>query len=121
MKKDLNYYSREFVEGLLEQERGIWESLGRPYVRKQEQRYSRAVDKLRESEEGVEVLVKLLSHESPTVALTAAVYLLKTSAEMNAVEVLRGYAKGPEEDFNAHCARLRLADWQKQKAQISEK
>lgn len=117
MKKDLNYYAQEFVEGLLEQERGIEESLGRPYVRKQEQRYSRAVDKLRESEEGVELLVRLLNHESPTVALTAAVYLLKTSAEMKAVEVLREYARRPEEDFNAHCARLRLQEWKKQKAQ----
>jgi hypothetical protein len=117
MKKDLNYYAQEFVAGLLEQERGILESLGRPYVRKQEQRYSRAVDKLRASEEGVEVLTKIVRHESPTVALTAAVYLLKTSAEMSAVSVLREYAKGPEEDFNAHCARLRLAYWKKHKTQ----
>jgi hypothetical protein len=117
MKKDLNYYAQEFVEGLLEQQRGIWESLGRPYIKKQEKRYSRAVEKLIEAEEGVEELIKLLSHKSPTVALTAAVYLLDTSAEMSAVEVLREYAKGPEEDFHAHCARLRLADWKKQKAQ----
>ena len=105
------------MEALLEQEKGIQESLGRPYIRKQEKRYSRAVDKLRESEEGVEVLATLLTHVSPTIALTAAVYLLKTSAEMRAVEVLREYAKGPKEDFNAHCARLRLADWKKQKVQ----
>lgn len=117
MKKDLNYYAKEFVEGKLEQQRGEWESLGRPFVRKQEKRYTRALEKLMESEEGVEVLSKLLSHESPTVALTAAVYLLDTSAEIRAVETLREYARGPEEDFHAHCARLRLADWKKQKAQ----
>jgi hypothetical protein len=117
MRKDLDYYAQEFIEGKLEQQRGEWESLGRPFVRKQEQRYTRAVDKLVESEDGVEVLAKLLSHESPAVALTAAVYLLDTSAQARAVDALRDYAKGPEEDFYAHCARLRLRDWKKQKAQ----
>ena len=117
MNRDYDYYASEFVEGLLEQQRAIDQLRERAYVRKQEKRYSRAVDKLRESEEGVEVLTRLLSHESPHIALTAAVYLLRTSAEMKAVEVLREYAKGPEDDFNAYCARLRLEEWRKQKAQ----
>ncbi|NLN77698.1 MAG: hypothetical protein GX141_02110 [Armatimonadetes bacterium] len=117
MKKDCDYYANEFVEGLLEQQKAIDELRERAYVRKQEKRYSKAVDKLRESEEGVQVLARLLNHESPHVALTAAVYLLKTSAEMNAVEVLRKFAKGPKDDFNAYCAKLRLEDWKKEKAQ----
>ena len=117
MKRDYDYYANEFVEGLLEQDRAIWQSLGTPYMRKQERRFSRAAEKLTESEDGVGVFVRLLDHESPHVALTAAVYLLDTSAEIKAVEKLREYAKRPEEDFNAHCARLRLAEWKKQKAQ----
>lgn len=117
MIKDSEYYANEFVEGLLEQQRGIWELLGRPYVRKQEKRYSKAVEKLIESDEGIEALTKLLDHPSPRVALTTAVYLLNTSAEMKAVDTLREYAKGPEEDFRAHCARLRLEEWEKKKAQ----
>ena len=117
MSRDYEYYAKEFVEGLLEQDRAIWQTLGTPYMRKQERRFSRAAEKLTESEDGVGVFVRLLDHESPHVALTAAVYLLDTSAEMKAVEKLREYAKGPEENFDASCARERLKDWEKQKAQ----
>lgn len=117
MRKDHRYYANEFVEGLLEQERGIWESLGRPYIRKQEQRYSRAVEKLLGSEEGVEELTRLLNHESPAVALTAAAYLLDTHAEMKAVDTLRQYANRPGDDLDTYAARERLKDWEKQKEQ----
>lgn len=74
MTKDNNYYVNEFTDGLLEQEKGLRESLGRTYVRKQEQRYSKAVAILVESEAGINLLVKLLNNESSKVALTAAVY-----------------------------------------------
>lgn len=117
MNKSHDYYANQFMEGLLEQDRAIWQSLGTPYMRKQERRFSRAAEKLTESEDGVGVFVRLLDHESPHVALTAAVYLSDTSAEMKAVEKLRECAKGPEEDFDASCARERLKDWEKQKAQ----
>ena len=117
MREDCKYYVDEFVQGLLEQQRGIWESLGRQYVRKQEKRYSKAVEKLLETEEGMAELTTLLSHESPTIALTAAVYLLDTPAEMEAVATFRRYADRPEDDLNTYAARERLKDWEKQKAQ----
>jgi len=118
MTQTVEYYVKEFEEGLLEQQRAIRDlSKDRSYIRKQEKRYSRAVDKLRESEEGVEAFSRLLSHDEPVAAVTAAVYLLKTSAESKAVETLQKYAKGPEEAFHASCARLRLTEWQKHKAQ----
>lgn len=118
MTQTVEYYVKEFEEGLLEQQRAIRDlSKDRSYIRKQEKRYSRAVDKLRESEEGVEAFSRLLSHDEPVVAVTAAVYLLKTSAESKAVETLQKYAKGPEDDFHASCARLRLTEWKKHKAQ----
>lgn len=114
-KHVLDYYVREFEEGLLEQKRAIFESLGRPYMRKQEKRYSRAVDRLMESEEGIEAFSRLLSHGEPVVAVTVAAYLLGTAGEKNAVETLREYAKGPEDDFYASCARLRLEELEKHK------
>ncbi len=116
MIKDYEYYCKEFVEGLLEHDRGIWESLGRKYIRKQEKRYEKAVDKLRESEEGVQELAKLLDHESGSVALTAAVYLLKTFVEMKAVDTFRKYAKGSEDSLYTLAARLRLEEWEEQKS-----
>lgn len=117
MKRDCEYYASEFVEGLLEQDRAIDQLRERAYVRKQEKRYSRSVEKLLETKEGVETLTELLSHESPKVALTAAVYLLDTSAEMKAVETLRRYANRPEDNLDTYAARERLKDWEKQKAQ----
>jgi len=117
MKRDNDYYAKEFVEGKLEQQRGEWESLGRPFVRKQEKRYDRAVEKLLETEQGVEELTKLLTHESPKVSITTAVYLLDTPAETKAVETLRRHASRPEDDLYAYAAQERLKDWEKQKAQ----
>lgn len=118
MRHNAEYYVKEFEQGLLEQQRAIQDlSKDRSYIKRQERRYSKAVDRLRESEEGVEAFTSLLSHEEPVVALTAAVYLLKTSAEMKAVEILQKYAKGSEDDFHASCARERLKDWEKQKSQ----
>jgi hypothetical protein len=116
IKKDNEYYLKEFIEGLLEQQRGIHEDLGRKFVKKQEVRYSKAVDKLRESEEGVKAFTCLLDHDNPKVSLTAAVYLLKTSAAEQAVDIIRRFAQGPEDDFNTICARLRLEDWENQKS-----
>ncbi|MCX6345754.1 MAG: Imm26 family immunity protein [Armatimonadetes bacterium] len=114
MKRDIEYYINEFADGLIQTRKAILNpSSTSADMRKQEQRYSKAVDKLRATEAGVEALTKLLDHENPNVALTAAVYLLQTSAEMKAAETLREYAKGPEDEDAAHCARLRLADWEK--------
>lgn len=115
MTKDCNYYVNEFVDGLREQERGIWENLGRPYVRKQEARYEKAVAKLKETEEGMTALAGLLTHNNAEVALTTAVYLLGTSVEMEAVETFRRYADSPQDDFVSFCARRQLEEWEKSK------
>jgi len=117
MKKDNDYYADEFVEGLLEQQKAIWDSRDRAYVRKQEKRWSAAVDKLLESDQGVELLTKLLDHDSPKVSITTAVYLLDTPAETKAVETLQRHASRPEDDLYAYAAQERLKDWEKQKAQ----
>lgn len=115
MKKDLNYYAHEFADGLLEQQKAIWDSRDRAYIRKQEKRWSTAVDRLLELDEGLGLLTKLLDHDSPKVSITAAVYLLDTSAEMKAVEVLKRHASRPEDDLYAYAAQERLKDWKKQK------
>ncbi|MHB1456139.1 MAG: hypothetical protein ACYC0V_04395 [Armatimonadota bacterium] len=115
MIRDNDYYTNEFVEGLIEQDRGIWDNLGRAYVRKQEKRYTIAVEKLRETDEGIEKLTNLLYHEIPKIALTAAVFLLETSFEMKAVDVFRRYANRPIHDLDTYAAQQRLADWEKEK------
>ncbi|MCX6344944.1 MAG: Imm26 family immunity protein [Armatimonadetes bacterium] len=114
MKRDIDYYINEFADGLIQQWNGIMNpDSKRADIRKQEQRYSKAADKLTATEEGVAAFTKLLNHENSRVAGTAAVYLLETSAEMKAVECFREFAKGPEDEYAANCARLRLADWEK--------
>lgn len=117
MRRDTDYYVNEFVQGLLEQDEAIDQDRERAYVRKQEKRFSRAVDVLRQSEEGVQALAKVLKHESPRVAIAAAVYLLVTSAEAEAVDTLRKYANRPGDDLYTYAARERLKEWKKQKAQ----
>ncbi len=117
MRKDNNYYATEFAEGLLEQQKAIWDGCDRPTVKKQEKRWSRAVEKLIASNEGIAALAELLQHQSPKVAITAAVYLLDTCEEMKAVELLRQQAKRPEDDLYAYAAQQRLAEWESQKKQ----
>ena len=121
MKKSYEFYINEFVEGIIEQEKGIYECRERAYIRKQEKRIDKAVEKLRESEEGIEVFTHLLIHANPRVSLTTAVYLLNTSTSKKAVETIKEYAKGPEDSFITFCAKLRLEDFEKQKADKEEK